>query len=471
MNKLTTKVLLTENELKSILKTNESLVSLEKNQILIDSYHDMYIDEDNKSIFNDVEFTYKNAKIYITKDNVLKDICINSGLKNDYNKAIKRENEYNKIVEYILKQIKYKIIGISKITNLEQLKKIDKEVYLAVVEKQISPNRQKRFLEEIKKSMTLELHNLRTSINKLSTNNDKSLSRSIYLNIDSEKLELIDNIKKFEYIKNNNIDDKFIIKELNDYYLKYVHSNKDVCVLLNDNLYTLNEFIDKYNYFIMSKDNKTKEMFYHQMNSYLFNNLRNINISTQLIDGIKVVSKEENKTKIISRHTEEEKNNLFENKLLLFENSNYLYKIKGIKKLAGYYGYIYKNGQVIFEKYYKNNNSADPTIDEAIYVMSIDNFLSLMMLSKTQIIKYIEHVNSDDLKRIFHDEKWQLNVKKEISKNTKYNESNIEKEIYKNIVKNKNEILKKYRKRLLLKKELKEMIKYKEPIVNAAIIK
>lgn len=86
------------------------------------------------------------------------------------------------------------------------------------------------------------------------------------------------------------------------------------------------------------------------------------------------------------------------------ENSAYVYKIYGKNKFEGYIGYIYPNGAVIFEKYYENIITKKVASAAATYVMSLDNFMEMSKLSKTEIIRIIQRDSTANVRRIFHHE-------------------------------------------------------------------
>lgn len=98
----------------------------------------------------------------------------------------------------------------------------------------------------------------------------------------------------------------------------------------------------------------------------------------------------------------------------LLEKMDYIYEIRGINKFAGYSGYIYKNGIVVFEKYYNDEDQTIPASYEATYVMDIKNFIELSQLTKLEIIDVIK--NSDmEVKRVFHTKNWGYNIIRKIN--------------------------------------------------------
>ena len=95
-------------------------------------------------------------------------------------------------------------------------------------------------------------------------------------------------------------------------------------------------------------------------------------------------------------------------KRLFFEKTGYMEQILGVNSFAGYVGYIYANGMVIFEKMYDDETRTVPAKDSnATYVMNIDNFVELSSLSKSDIIKYIKNTVNPNVKRVYHSKNWE----------------------------------------------------------------
>lgn len=95
-------------------------------------------------------------------------------------------------------------------------------------------------------------------------------------------------------------------------------------------------------------------------------------------------------------------------KRLFFDKTGYEEQILGINNFAGYVGYMYANGLVIFEKMYEDESRVTPVKEaNATYVMSIDNFVELSALSKTDIIKYIKSTVNPNVKRVYHSKNWE----------------------------------------------------------------
>lgn len=91
----------------------------------------------------------------------------------------------------------------------------------------------------------------------------------------------------------------------------------------------------------------------------------------------------------------------------IFEATDYEYKVIGSEKFAGYIGYVYKNGIVIFEKLYEDQEQQIPIKrSNATYVMNINNFVELSKLTKTEIIKFIKNSANPEVLRLYHSGNW-----------------------------------------------------------------
>lgn len=111
-------------------------------------------------------------------------------------------------------------------------------------------------------------------------------------------------------------------------------------------------------------------------------------------------------------------------KLIISKNfldeSGAICKLRGINEFSGYVGYIYRNKKIIFEKFYDNYETCKVASPNATYVMTIDNFLSLSMLTKMEIIDKIKSDEVEGVSRIFHDKQmdnWKSKIKQAINGN------------------------------------------------------
>lgn len=105
------------------------------------------------------------------------------------------------------------------------------------------------------------------------------------------------------------------------------------------------------------------------------------------------------------KKTREEKRQLMIDRMSFLDNTEYLYKMTGKNNFTGYVGYIYANGTVVFEKYYKNFETREPVETAATYVMNFNNFVEMSMLTKTEIMSYIKQ-GGTDVRRVYHTGTW-----------------------------------------------------------------
>lgn len=106
----------------------------------------------------------------------------------------------------------------------------------------------------------------------------------------------------------------------------------------------------------------------------------------------------------------DEKNSELRKRIDFFETSPYLYRVEGINNFSGYVGYIYGNGYVIFEKFYKNEDSFDLALGNATYIMNFANFVEMSKLSKLEIIEFIKKGSTEVFRR-YHTSNWINNMK------------------------------------------------------------
>lgn len=105
------------------------------------------------------------------------------------------------------------------------------------------------------------------------------------------------------------------------------------------------------------------------------------------------------------------------------EGTNYKCQIIGKNKFAGYIGFIYESGVVIFEKFYEDNSLQIPIKQSnATYKMNIKNFVEFSQKNKQEIIDFIKNTQSTEIERIYHTKNWENKIKRAIAEIT-YNES------------------------------------------------
>lgn len=100
---------------------------------------------------------------------------------------------------------------------------------------------------------------------------------------------------------------------------------------------------------------------------------------------------------------------LYMEKKAFFDSSHPYLIIRGKNTFDGYAGYLYDNGIVVLEKFFENHKQTRVAVNEAIYVMNMENFLELSQRSKSNIID--NHLCN----RYIHKGNWQEKVLKEIN--------------------------------------------------------
>ena len=130
--------------------------------------------------------------------------------------------------------------------------------------------------------------------------------------------------------------------------------------------------------------------------------------------------------------TEEEKQikrermlDLYIEKKEFFATTNPLFRVKGKETFDGYVGYIYPNGKVILEKFYKNASNSQVSTGDAIYVLDIGDFYRLSHFTKKVLM------NDERVDRIVHSGDWQSKVRKIVESNGKTYSNDILKELIK----------------------------------------
>lgn len=116
---------------------------------------------------------------------------------------------------------------------------------------------------------------------------------------------------------------------------------------------------------------------------------------------IRLKNKKTDKKKI----TREEKIQAITDRMGFLDHTNYVYKMTGKDEFEGYIGYIYSNGVVVFEKFYKSIDNHEPSTSNATYVMNFNNFVQMSKLTKTDIMAYIKN-GGTDVRRVYHTNKW-----------------------------------------------------------------
>lgn len=135
-----------------------------------------------------------------------------------------------------------------------------------------------------------------------------------------------------------------------------------------------------------------------------------------LPEGEEIKRSEKKSTKKVSSSKVKDKEELIQEinmRINILENSGFIGRpVKGLNTFSGYYAFIYPNGKVILEKFWESENTLNPAVNSATYVMTIDNFIEMSKISRINLIEYIKTLPEIGVKRIFHTNinNWQRNL-------------------------------------------------------------
>lgn len=135
-------------------------------------------------------------------------------------------------------------------------------------------------------------------------------------------------------------------------------------------------------------------------------------LTQEIIDNVSKINKKSHKEISL-----DEKIQNINNRMNFLDHTDYLYKITGKDNFEGYVGYIYANGTVIFEKFYKAIDIMEPADSNATYVMNFDNFVEMSKKNKTEIIKFIKD-GGTGVRRLYHTSNWATKILQIILDNT-----------------------------------------------------
>lgn len=132
------------------------------------------------------------------------------------------------------------------------------------------------------------------------------------------------------------------------------------------------------------------------------------------------------KTEGERKELEKKKEQLLEEKISVFNDLPYIATLRGVNHLDGYVAYVFPNGKVIMEKFYKKTrNGLVPTYHEAIFVISIAYFGELSRESKTNIRDFIKSGVDSNAKVIHHFKNFKHKILMEIE-DMEYNDKVVE---------------------------------------------
>lgn len=176
---------------------------------------------------------------------------------------------------------------------------------------------------------------------------------------------------------------------------------------------TCRDLVEKYTNFI------TECSFYDLDNTNLYNAIRNTEARKTLLCNWEMIPKgEEESFRYPSLQEKSAKkqgqsysykySKVLERKYFL-DHTDYECLILGTDTFAGYIGYKYQNGIIIFEKYFKDQEQKKPDLENATYVMNQANFIIHSTKSKTELMKYMKEGHKD-VQRPTHTSKWKEKI-------------------------------------------------------------
>lgn len=139
-----------------------------------------------------------------------------------------------------------------------------------------------------------------------------------------------------------------------------------------------------------------------------------------------------------SKLKQQKDKDLLDEKLEFYPETDYIYVLEGIGTFEGYNGYVYPNGLVVLEKFYRQiKKGIAPAHYESIVVMNIEDFFEMSQYSKLELIDMIRDNSNKSVRRLYHSVGWQDRVRSLIDTNKEeYKFSDIE-EILKDIAQEK----------------------------------
>lgn len=129
-----------------------------------------------------------------------------------------------------------------------------------------------------------------------------------------------------------------------------------------------------------------------------------------------LVSRRESRTDSELRELDEIKERMLQDKIEAIGNSNYLTVLKGINKFEGYSAYVYPNGKVILEIFYKSSRKGSaPVYGQAAYAMNLDTFIDVSHYGKTDLRELRKSGEYPDIEPINHTKNYKNRINKILS--------------------------------------------------------
>ncbi len=211
----------------------------------------------------------------------------------------------------------------------------------------------------------------------------------------------------------------FKIEEIKRKNASFIYKTEIMSVESNRISYTTEDFLKKYqeisflapNFILkdlsqenIDLDQMKKHKYIEELRNKFSDRLNYLQSNWEFLPpGKKLSIEKENTKKILNirnRNKEKQYQNIRRCKLFL-DQTNFLFRIVGKNLFEGYIGYIYGNGNVIFEKFYQNSKTGLPALENATYKMRFDNFVEMSKIHRLHLL--IKEKNSAEIKKICHD--------------------------------------------------------------------
>ncbi len=136
-----------------------------------------------------------------------------------------------------------------------------------------------------------------------------------------------------------------------------------------------------------------------------------------------------------SQALREKDEQLLEEKLAFYPETDYIYQLDGQDSYLDYYGYVYPNGRVVLDKYYRAlKHGYAPARAEGIVVMDIHDFYEMTKYTKVELMELIRDNEAGSAIRKNHADGWQDRINTLITEERDYDLERIDAEVQKIVI-------------------------------------
>lgn len=238
----------------------------------------------------------------------------------------------------------------------------------------------------------------------------------INASIDKDKYYLSIAMNLFVTLYHQVINKEKVNKEEYLFLARYIEIVKDILECgyeVKDSTYSCADLVEKYTAFV------SEHTLYDLDNTNLYNAITNPESRKLLFSNWKIIPKgkeERFKYPTLQEQTKKKKGVSYSYKYskvlerkYFFDHTDYDCMILGMDTFAGYIGYKYKNGIIIFEKFFEDEGQKRPALGNATYVMTQNNFIVHSAKSKPALMRYIKEGNKD-VDRKTHTRTWKEKI-------------------------------------------------------------